>query len=593
MPSRSPRSALLLATVLSLTGAALAMPCAASAQESGTSLGSIERQIQALQSELKHMKQQAAERDRELHEARQARAYVPPVSQAAPVMPQIPAGYALVPAAPGQASGSVVLARVEAPPKLPLGTFRVGAVDVQLGGYIDASTIFRSRNEVTDLSSNFNGAIPFRISPLYHEGEFRETARGTRISAAATANPDENTKLRAYVAIDFQGGSPTSNSVQTNGFEPRLREGYLTYDRKDYGFELTAGQTFTLLTMNKVGVDPALVNLPLTIDQNYVPGFTYTRQSQVRLAKSFLQGQYWLAVSFENPQGSYSNTSIPSSLGALNVTNPGVGSLGTGSNTVVNACSAVTTTVVAGKAVSVCTTSATTAPGNFSDDIAPDVVVKGTADYNLAHFEAYGIGRVFHDRLSELGTGQSNTTFGGGGGASALVHIIPKVLDAQVSGLVGTGIGRYGPAQLPDATIGSNGKPATLPEYQALVGLIGHPDPKIDVYGYLGTEQIHRSYFDAENAGKLTAYGYGNPSYSNLGCEVELSPSTEPCTANTSGIVQGTVGAYYKFLKGQFGTMQFGGQYSYTHRSVFQGVGRTPQTDENIVLLSFRYYPFQ
>ena len=219
------------------------------------------------------------------------------------------------------------------------------------------------------------------------------------------------------------------------------------------------------------------------------------------------------------------------------------------------------------------------------------MVAKATADYNIAHLEAYGIGRVFHDRISHLGTGDSNTTFGGGGGASALVHIVPKLLDAQLSGIVGTGLGRYGPAQLPDATIGSDGKPATLPEYQALIGLIGHPDPKIDVYGYLGTEQIERRYFNAENKGEVVAYGYGNPSYSNAGCEEELSTSS--CTANTSGVVQGTVGAYYKFLKSQFGTFQFGGQYSYTHRSVFQGVGRTPQTDENIVLLSFRYYPFQ
>ncbi len=218
------------------------------------------------------------------------------------------------------------------------------------------------------------------------------------------------------------------------------------------------------------------------------------------------------------------------------------------------------------------------------------MVAKATADYNLAHLEVYGIGRVFHDRISHLGTGDSNTTFGGGG-ASALVHIIPKLLDVTANGIVGTGLGRYGPAQLPDATIGSDGKPSTLPEYQALIGLIGHPDPKIDVYGYLGTEQIARRYFYAENKNELTAYGYGNPSYVNSGCQEELS--TSACTANTSGIVQGTVGAYYKFLKGEYGTFQFGGQYSYTHRSVFQGVGRTPQTDENIVLLSFRYYPFQ
>ena len=370
MLTRSPRPALMLATALSLTVAALAAATPASAQDSGTSLGAIEKQIQALQAELKRMKVQAAERDRQLHQARQAQAYTPPANQPLSVMPQIPAGYALVPAAPGSTSGSVVLAKVEQPPKLPMGTFQVGAVSVQLGGYLDASTIFRSRNEVTDLSSNFSSAIPFRNSPLYHENEFRETARGTRISGTLTANPDEDTRLRAFVAIDFQGGSPTSNSNQTNGFEPRLREGWMSYDRKDLGFQFVAGQAFTLLTQNKVGGDPSQMNLPLTIDQNYVPGFTYTRQSQVRFAKSFLNDQYWLAVSFENPQGVYTNATIPSSLGTLNVTNPGVGSLGTGSNTTVNACTAVTTTIVAGKATSVCTTSAATATGNFSDDIA-------------------------------------------------------------------------------------------------------------------------------------------------------------------------------------------------------------------------------
>jgi hypothetical protein len=39
--------------------------------------------------------------------------------------------------------------------------------------------------------------------------------------------------------------------------------------------------------------------------------------------------------------------------------------------------------------------------------------------------------------------------------------------------------------------------------------------------------------------------------------------------------------------------MQFGGQYSYTRRFAFQGIGGAPQSDENIVMLAFRYYPFQ
>jgi hypothetical protein len=499
----------------------------------------------------------------------------------------------------------VVLARAEPPPpKLPMGTFRVGAVDVTLGGYVDVSSIFRSRNEVTDLSSNFNTAIPFRNSPLYHENEFRETARSTRLSATATAHPDEDTTIKAYVATDFQGAGPTSNGTQTNGYVLRMREGFATYDRKDWGFGVVGGQTFSLVTMNQKGIDVFRPNLPLTIDQNYLTGFNYTRGPQIRFVKSFANNQYWLAASFENPQTSFTNTSIPSSLGTLNTTNPGTGGLASGSNSGSSVCSAVTTTtstkttIVGGKptststSTSVCTTTTAAGTTNYSDDIAPDMVVKAVADYDFMHLEAVALGRVFHDRLSQLGTGESNTRLTGAFGGGAIFHVIPKKIDVQVSGMAGEGIGRYGTSQFPDATIDSRGRPEPLPEWNALVGVIGHPTPIIDVYGYLGTEQVSARYYDTNVDGKVTPYGYGNPLYNNAGCEVELSPAST-CVANTSGIVQGTVGGYYKFLKGPYGTMQVGAQYAYTHRSVFQGLGRTPQTDENTVLLSFRYYPFQ
>ena len=335
------------------------------------------------------------------------------------------------------------------------------------------------------------------------------------------------------------------------------------------------------------------------IDAQYVPGFTWARQPQLRFEKSFVNKQYWLGLSIENPQTSYTNTTIPSTLGTLNVTNPGIANLANGSNsgtTVVTGETAVTTTTTKnGKTTSTTVLTPTTASvaglGTFSDDIAPDVVIKGTADYKFAHFEAYGVGRVFHDRVSQLGTGQSNTMFGGGGGAAALVHLIPNVLDFQVSGLAGQGIGRYGTSQLPDSTVNAHGGPEPLPEWMALAGLVYHPVKQMDVYGYMGTEQTSARYFDTTVGGKTTAYGYGNPLYSNAGCNEELSKLA--CTANTSGIVQGTVGAWYRFVKGNYGTFQAGVQYSYTHRDVFQGVGPTPQTNENMVFLSLRWFPFQ
>ena len=587
----------MVATAITL--ATLAAP-SARAQDADR-LGSIEKQIQALQSELKRVKQDLAARNREIRAA-QSRAVQPsaPVPAQVSVMPTIPPGYALVPASPGSTPGSVVLARaVPPPPALPQGTFRVGNVDIKLGGFIAAESVYRSRNEVADIASNFNTAIPEKISPLYHESEFRESARQSRFTALASASPDEVTKLQADVAVDFLGAAPTSNSVESNSYVPRLREAWASYSRSDLGFEVLAGQSWTLLTMNRVGMEPLNVNTPLQIDAQYVPGFTWARQAEIRFEKSFFDKQYWLGLSVENPQTSYTNTTIPSTLGTLNVTNPGTANLANGSNsgtTVVTGETAVTTlTTKNGKTTSTTVLTPTTASvaglGTFSDDIAPDVVIKGTADYKFAHLEAYGIGRVFHDRVSQLGTGQSNTMFGGGGGAAALVHLIPNVLDFQVSGLAGQGIGRYGTSQLPDATINAQGGPEALPEWMALAGLIYHPVKQMDVYGYMGTEQTTARYFDHTADGKTTAYGYGNPLYSNAGCEEEISKLT--CTANTSGIVQGTVGAWYRFLKGPYGTFQTGIQYSYTHRDVFQGVGPTPQTNENMVFLSFRWFPFQ
>ena len=211
------------------------------------------------------------------------------------------------------------------------------------------------------------------------------------------------------------------------------------------------GQSWSLLTMNQVGVNPLRVNNPPTIDGGYVPGFNWTRQPQFRVAKSFDKDTYWLALSVENPQTTYANTSVPSTLGTLNVSNPGIGGLGTGSNSPTAVCTAVTTTTTTtttggarpaskSTSTSTCTTSNVAGLGNFTNNLAPDVIAKATADYPIAHLEAYGIGRVFNDRVSQLGTGQSNTVFGGGAGAAALFHVIPKKLDIQVSGLAGTGI---------------------------------------------------------------------------------------------------------------------------------------------------------
>jgi hypothetical protein len=89
--------------------------------------------------------------------------------------------------------------------------------------------------------------------------------------------------------------------------------------------------------------------------------------------------------------------------------------------------------------------------------------------------------------------------------------------------------------------------------------------------------------------------GYGNPNVNLAGCTVELGT----CNAVTSALVEGPIGAWWRVIKSAYGTMEVGAQYEYVGRNTFQGIGATkgstlsPSTDENMILFSLRYLPFQ
>jgi hypothetical protein len=536
----------------------------ARAEDTESRIDALARQIHAQQIELQHLKHDLAERTRQMHDmqAHMGETPVAHVSQA-PVMPVIPRGYALVPAAPGAAPGSVVLARTELPADKPLpkGSFQVGEVNVQLGGFFEAAGFYRSRNEQTDLASSFASGIPERNSPLYHEPESGFSSRQTRVSATITATPDEVTKLTGALVADFLGTGPTSNYNESNSWNPRLREAWIEYARSDYGFYVMGGQTWTLATMNSKGVDPAAIDLPLQIDPQYVVGLNWARQAQFRVAKNLGSDQFWAALSIENPATIVSGT-VPTLDGAsINQSNAGIGVNGTG--------------------------------GSFTNNFAPDVILKATADFPIAHLEAYGLGRAFNDRISTLGDGRNDVVLGGGFGGGAMIHIIPKMLDLHLSGLVGDGVGRYGTSQLPDATYNAAGKPVPLPGYSGYVGLIAHPDAKNDAYAYFGVEHVSARYDLGLVKGKETTLaGYASPLINNISCGVETATEPAACSPTTSGDAEITVGDWYKFVQGKYGKMQIGAQYSYVRRDVFQGIGPTPKTDENMVFISFRWYPF-
>ncbi|HKT72120.1 MAG TPA: hypothetical protein VJQ47_04470 [Steroidobacteraceae bacterium] len=447
-------------------------------------------------------------------------------------------------------------------------SFFAGPVQVTLGGFVELMAISRSHNEAADWASNYNTGIPFPSSHNYDLSEFHLTERQSRLQALAQGPHDANYLTEAYVETDFGGSTTNGNNNQSGSFSPRVRHFYADYRNLHYGWQLLFGQTWSLVTASKSGIMPRQENIPLTIDGQYVPGFDWLRVSQIRLVKSF-GNTFAVAVSAENPAAQVS----------ASTTAPAAANLNNG---------AYYNTPGAGNAFAPTT--------NISTDSVPDVVAKAALDPGWGHYEVFGLARWFRSRDIGSAIPDNRTTHGFGVGGSVLLPLVPKTLDFQASFLTGQGIGRYGSAGLPDATVDPNDRSlAPLHGYHALGGLVLKPAavPELTMFAYAGVEHVSKRSYDVTVTTPTAAtygYGYGSELFSNAGCEIEGAAA---CAANTSSIESGTLGGWWKFYQGELGNMQIGATDTYIRRTIYAGVGGSPSTSINIVLLSFRYYPYQ
>jgi hypothetical protein len=240
---------------------------------------------------------------------------------------------------------------------------------------------------------------------------------------------------------------------------------------------------------------------------------------------------------------------------------------------------------------------------NYSLNRLPDLIAKVAWDPTLLdrhiHIEGFGLLRDVTDR-SFWG---NHSVWSGGAGFGAIIPLLPKLLDFQISGATGAGIGRYGTSGLPDATLTASGAPAPLHERVLLLGLTGHVTPQTDVYVFAGGEFQSARPSYAQFGSALFVNGTGSPLYNNTGCNIEnpvfgagaaavpVSIATT-CAGQTKSVRQITSGFWHTIYAGAFGKLKAGAQYSYTERDFFQGIGGAPKATENIFLTSFRYYPF-
>src|SRR5262245_14912220 len=559
-----------------LVGVWFLVPASASAQSMSEAekIQKLERQTELLQRQSELLQRQLKEVKEELARSRktEAKAQRAPAAEPASVAASAAASVAAF----------VPVPVTKGPPPPP-----VEKVKLTVGGFLAAETVWRQRNEAADIGSNF-GAIPYPFSPLYNENEFHGTARQSRISLLVEGNIDPWQKLSGYYETDFLGVGTTSNYNQSNSWAARLRHAYFTYDNSGYGFHFLAGQSWSLLTQNQVGITPRKENIPLTIDANYVVGFNYIRQWQLRFVQ---QVGPWvsLGVSVENPATVFaaSQATAPAGTGGA-FANGGIVN-----GTVVN----FVNTGAGGDFLQTV---------NVTPDQAPDIIEKAAFDPGWGHYEIFGLQRFFSNgtltcftgpcvagSTTMVGNAANPTTVGAGVGGSVLLPLIPKYLELTASALWGRGVGRYASGQLPDVTIAPDGSLSLMTGYSVMVGLIAHPWDGLDVYAYAGREQVDANFFNVGN----TLFGFGNPGFSNASC-LTTTPSSfagatpADCIANNRRLSELTVGFWQNVYNGDYGRVAFGAQYEYIKRESFDGIGGAPSTDNNIVLTSLRYYPF-
>jgi hypothetical protein len=461
--------------------------------------------------------------------------------------------------------------------------------------FVAAEFVRRSRELGADLTTPFN-SLTMPGASQSNLSEFFGSARQSRPTLFVEGRL-KNVELSSYISADFLSAGVTSTATQTNSYTLRLRQAW-GQAKFDNGWKFLGGQMWSLVTEGKAGIAPSddlgKVNdaRPMTIDPGYNVGFSFARQYGIRLTKDF-GDKLSVAFAMENAQGTLTTHNnadnfLLGEAGASNTYNTG---------------------------------------GTYTANPAPDLIAKVAFDPGFGHYEVFGLADRFTDRIFPCVEGYASAACGsltappasaidaynaskegGGIGANARWYFANKHIVFGLHGFGGSGIGRYGAAQLSDLSIHADGTIHLIKGLQGLTTLEYH-GKKLDVYAYTGAEYAARS-TDYDPVSKKFV-GYGSPFFNNYGCYTELPPTvntgfspTTPanCTGDSRAVIEGTTGFWYSFYNGPKGRFRFGTQYSYVTRQTWSGAtaatstvpstpgALSPEGLDGMVFTSFRYY---
>ncbi len=438
------------------------------------------------------------------------------------------------------------------------------------GSFIAAETAWRQGATGGGLNTPFTG-VPLQNSDYAQLSEFQGSGRQSRLALKAIGKLDKMT-LTAYYEMDWLGTGITSNNNQSNSYVLRQRQLWADA-RLNNGWDFSGGQGWSLAAETTKGLQRGSEILPSTIDPQYEAGFVWTRQYSFRVTKDFSKKASF-GVSAENAE-----TLNPA--GASLPTNLLIGTAGNGGGLY-------------------------NPTANYSFNLAPDMIAKLAVEPGWGHWELFGIGRFFRDRIYPTeATPYNDTKVGGGIGGGFRAPLFNNKATIGLKGLWGQGVGRYGSSTIADITLRPNGTISPLHGFSALSTVELNPTSRLNLYFNYGGDYIGRDYTLASNG--TTQVGYGTRTADMTGCAVEPNPSgsnapgfnpANPahCGANNKDVQEFTAGDWYYFYKGPKGGLRMGLQYSRFQRDLWSGNGGLTNPGggargiDNMFWTSFRYY---
>ncbi|MFC6645250.1 hypothetical protein ACFQBQ_06540 [Granulicella cerasi] len=456
-------------------------------------------------------------------------------------------------------------------------------VTIKPVGFFAFEGVWRQRSVNSDINTPFN-TIPLPGANEGHTSELNFSGRQSRIGALVTGDAG-NFKLSGYFEADFLSSGTTSNDNQSNSYTLRQRQFWGKAETASR-FAITGGQMWSLITETGLSTNNATEKLPNTIDPQYMVGFNWTRQPGVRLQQQFgdiKTGLFTAAIAVEQAQTLSAGVNGTAPAGYL-FQGAGVGG------------------------------GLYNATASYSNNVAPDVLVKGTLDYPHAHIEVGGLARFFRTTYNPLTSGNSSTyTYDTtkqlkdtktGGGAFASVRVTPgKFVTLAVQGLAGQGVARYSSATLSDVTVKNDGTLEPIRHYSGLFSLETHPTKKLDVFTYYGGEYNQRTQYQIGS----NIFGYGATSANNAGCYAvaavggnAATDTATNCAGLTRYIQEGMIGWTYRIVDSpKIGRLQYSMTYQYIQRNLWSGsvAGTTvpnaptgPRALDNMIHVGMRYY---